>query len=552
MNTPGTARISSRSVTLDQGREAVRLQAWDRAFALLSAADREERLEPRELEQLAMAAHLNGKEADSVDLLARAHQAFAESGDIPSAARCAVWLTFELFMRGEVAQAGGWLARARRILENHEECAENGYVLLPAGLRAAREGNIAAAYEAFCTAGAIGERFRDPDLMAMARQGQGRTLIRKGEIERGVSLLDEAMVAVTAGEVSPIAAGTVYCSVIEACGEILDLRRAQEWTAALDRWCAGQQGLVPYRGHCLARRAEILQVHGSWKEALEQAMRACERLSEPTAKPAVGAAFYRVAELHRLRGEFAEAEECYAQASRWQTAPQPGCALLRLAQGRVEAAYAAIRHVADGTYVPGARATVLAALVEIALAANDIPAARAAANEIAAIAASLRARLLDAISGTCTAAVLLAEGDPRTSAARLRESLVLWRDLGAPYEAARVRVLLAQACRQQGNNDTAELELKEARVVFRELGAAVDLARLDALRHPAARGGPVLTSRELEVLKLVAAGMTNRGIAAMLSISEKTVARHLNNIFVKLDLPSRAAATAYAYKNQLV
>jgi DNA-binding CsgD family transcriptional regulator len=256
--------------------------------------------------------------------------------------------------------------------------------------------------------------------------------------------------------------------------------------------------------------------------------------------------------LHRLRGEFAEAEAAYGQANRWQTAPQPGCALLRLAQGQVEAAYEAIRHVADGTHIPGARATVLAALVEIAVAAHQVSAARAAADELAAIAASLRAPLLDAISVTCKGAVLLAEGDPRTAAARLRDALVLWRDLGAPYDCARVRVLLAQACRQQGNNDTAELELKEARAVFRELGAAPDLARLDALRQQPPPGGPVLTSRELEVLKLVAAGMTNRAIAGRLAISEKTVARHLNNIFVKLDLPSRAAATAYAYKNQLV
>jgi tetratricopeptide (TPR) repeat protein len=334
---------SPRVQALEEGRESFRIQAWGAAFSQLSEADREEDLGAEDLLQLAQAALLIGRETEGVDHLARAHQAFLNRGEVQPAARCAFWLGFTLLIDGESAKAGGWLSRAGRMLDSQPDCAEKGFLLLPEGYRAFHAGDLQTAHSMFVQAVAIGERFGDRELLTLGLQGQGRALIRQGEIAKGVTLLDEAMVAVTAGEVSPLTAGGVYCSVLEACGEICDLRRAQEWTSALDRWCAAQPDLVPYRGHCLVRRAELLQLHGAWPDALEGAQRASEWLSHPAPKPGIGSAFYQVAEMHRLCGKFNEAEEAYRQASQWNRRSGPGPALLRLAKGEVREASAAIR-----------------------------------------------------------------------------------------------------------------------------------------------------------------------------------------------------------------
>jgi DNA-binding NarL/FixJ family response regulator len=543
----------SRARALDRGRESLRNQAWGDAFSQLSAADREAMLEPADLEGLAHAAHLTGRETASADLLARAHQGFLSRGETQRAARCAFWLGFRALINGELAQAGGWFSRADRLLDGQPGCVEKGYLLLPVGYRAFYEGDAATAYKTFSQAATIGNRFSEADLVTLARQGQGRALIRQGEITRGVTLLDEAMVAVTAGEVSPIVAGGVYCSVLEACSEIFDLRRAQEWTSALEQWCASQSDMVPYRGHCLVRRAEILQLHGAWKDALGAAQQACERFSHPTPRPEAGAAFYRLAEVHRLRGEFADAEDAYRQASRWERTPQPGMAQLRFAQGQLDAANAAIRRLAEEVQEPRSRSGVLDAYVEIVLAVKDVAAARAAADELSEIAERYGAPFLRAVSARATGAVLLAEGDARGALTTLRQSWTTWCKLEAPYEAARTRTLIALACRALGDDDAEDLELIAAREVFHQLGAAPDLARVEALgQKKSSKVASPLTTREVGVLKLVARGMTNRAIAGKLGISEKTVARHLSNIFNKLDLSSRAAATAYAYQHELV
>lgn len=541
-----------RAQALELGREALRKHAWAAAYLHLSAAESQAPLHPIDLEGLAMATHLLGKEAETEEILARAHQRFLAEENPERAARCAFWLAFGLLNNGELAQAGGWLARAHRLLdEGRRNCVEQGYLLVPAGIRSMRAGDAVAAYETFTHAAEIGERFRDTDLITLARHGQGRSLIRLGETVRGVSLLDETMVAVTADEVSCMVIGGIYCSVIEACGEMFDLRRAQEWTSALERWCASQPDHVPYRGHCLVRRAEILQLHGAWPDALDEAQQACQRLSQPTPKPALGAAYYQVAEVHRLRGEFSEAEEAYRLASRWEKTPQPGFALLRLAQGQVDAACAAIRHVADQVRDPAARPRLLDAYVEIMLAAEEVVAARAASEELAEIETHLRAPLLGALSARATGAVLFVEHNSKEALLWLRQALTAWLELEAPYEVARLRVWIARACRAQGNADLADLELEAARTVFEQLGAAPDLARVHALLGQTAEAEGPLTGREVQVLRLVASGMTNREMADRLGISEKTVARHLSNIFTKLDLSSRAAATAYAYQNGL-
>jgi ATP/maltotriose-dependent transcriptional regulator MalT len=535
-----------------RGRECFGRRAWADAVAELSAADREAPLEPEDLERLATAAYLVGRDEDSVEVWERAHQELLGAGDVLRAARCAGWLVFVLLNGGEFARAGGWLARARRLLDGERDCAEQGHLLLPVAFQRAVEGDWPSAYAISGQAAEIGARFADIDLVALARNIQGRALIGQGKTVEGMTLLDEVMVAVMADEVSEIVAGSVYCSVIEACQEAFDLRRAQQWTAALTHWCDSQPDLVPFSGHCLVHRAEIMQLHGAWADALDAAQGACERLLLRP-QPAVGAAFYQQAELHRLCGEFAQAEEAYRQASRWGREPQPGLARLRLAQGQVDAAAAAIRRVVDEAEDRVPRSRLLPAVVEIMFAAGDVHAARAAADELSEMADELDAPLLRALAMHAEGTVLLLEGNARAALGALRHAWTAWQELEVPYEAARARVLIGLACRERGDEDGAEMELDAARWAFGQLGAVPDLARAQSLSRqaaPKAAGG--LTARELEVLRLVATGKTNRSIAADLILSEKTVARHVSNIFTKLGLSSRAAATAYAYEHDLV
>jgi DNA-binding CsgD family transcriptional regulator len=539
------------NAAIDRGREAFARQAWGDAFRELSACDTEQPLDLEDSERLAVAAYLVGRGDESVEAWTRAHNECIRVGDIARAARCAFWLAFGLLNQGDLARGGGWIDRARRLLDEAGlDCVEHGRLRYTVGLRAIFEGDGESAHAAFTEAGTIGDRFGDAELVTLARVGVGRCLIYMGAVAEGVSLLDEAMVAVTAREVSPIAVGDVYCTVIEACEELFDLRRVHEWTAALSHWCESQPDLVLYRGQCLVHRAEIMLLRGAWPDALDEAVRACEWL---VADPAVGAGFYQRGELHRLRGEFELAQTAYRRANELGREPQPGLALLRLAQGQLDAAAAAIRRVVDEAHDPIARARVLGPYIEIVLADGDISAARTAADELTTIAAELQAPLLQALAERCTGAVLLAEGDARAALGVLRQAWAGWRALDAPYESARVRVLIGLACRALGDDDSADMELDAARSVLQQLDAAPELARVEALSGISAvvaAGG--LTAREVEVIALVAMGKTNRAIADDLFISEKTVARHVSNIFTKLGLSSRSAATAYAYEHDLV
>jgi len=537
---------------MDRGRDAFGRHQWEESYARLSAADQETPLELEDLERLAVVSYLTGRDDESDDLWERAHHACLRLADPARAARCAFWLGNGLLLRGEAARGGGWFARAQRLLDGDQDCMEWGYLLVPVALRSLAEGDPAAAYETSSRTAEIGERFGDANLMTFGRLNQGKALIAVGQIAQGVALLDEAMVAVTTEELSPVVAGIAYCAVILACGRIFDLRRAQEWTSALSRWCESQPDLVPYRGQCLVHRAEILQLHGEWAAAVVEAQRACERLSQPV-HPAVGGAYYQQAELHRLRGAFAKAEEAYRQASQWGWSPQPGLAQLRLAQGQSDAAEAAIRRVVDEAHDRVVRCKVLAAFVEIMLAVEDVGAARGAADELSKIAAAIDAPFLNTASVHATGAVLLVESDPRAACEVLRRAWAGWRHLEVPYEAARVRVLIGLACRELGDEDGADMEFDAARWVFQQLGAMPDLVRVDELsRTVAAKVAGGLTVREVEVLTLAATGKTNRDIATALVISEHTVRRHLQNIFAKIGVSSRAAATSYAFLHDLI
>jgi DNA-binding CsgD family transcriptional regulator len=501
---------------------------------------------------LATSAFLLGRDDELLAGLERAHHRFLDDGETLRAVRCASWLGLNLAQRGEVGPASGWLGRAQRLLEHEpHESAERGYLLVPLVFRHEASGDFAAAAEVAAEAAAIGERFGDRDLFALAVHAHGYMLIKNGQVREGLALLDEAMVAATSEELSPIVTGVVYCGLILACQEVYEAGRAREWTAALTRWCEGQPELVAFTGRCLVHRAEIMQLGGSWPDALEEARRAGRRFVE-TGNRAAGLAHYRQGELLRLQGQFAAAEDAYREASRFGWEPQPGLAQLRLAQGRDEAAVAAIRRAEGQTTQPLERAALLPAYVEIMLAAGETDDARRACVELEELAQSYESVMLGAMVAQARGAVELACGDAREALVSLRGARQTWHALEAPYEVARTRVLIAHACRELGDEDGRALELETARAAFEELGAAPDLARVKSHLAPAEPADHGLSRRELEVLRLVAAGESNRQIAAALVISEHTVARHVQNIFTKLRVSSRAAATAFAFEHGLV
>ena len=548
---PAVSPERDASDTVRRGREQFRARSWGECYATLRDADAAAPLEGEDLELYAMAAYLMGHAAVSVDLWNRAHGQYLGAGNVSRAARCAIRIGVDLLNAGERVRGAGWVDKARRLLEEQAtDCVEMGYLLLPEGVRRIVEGDAAGAGEAFEKAAAFGQRFGETDLTVMARHGLGRALIRCGRLREGCALLDEAMIALEAGEVSPVFAGDIYCSVIEASLEIFDLRRAREWTTALAHWCESQPELVPYTGQCLVRRAEIMVLHGDWEAAVEVARRACEHFVRGPEQRATASAFYQCGELHRLQGNFAEAETCYREATRRGRQPQPGLALMRLAQGQGDAAAVGIRATLEQTRTPAARGRVLPAYVEVMLAVNDLPAARAGAEELSQLAATMDAPLLRAAADQATGAVALAEGDARSAVDALRAAWAGWQDVEAPYEAARARALIGAACRALGDDDAARLEIDAARWSFERLSAAPDVARAGSLAPPTPAKG-ALTDRELQVLRLVAAGHTNRAVAAKLRIAEKTVARHVANIFLKLGVSTRAAATAYAYEHGL-
>jgi DNA-binding NarL/FixJ family response regulator len=520
-------------------------------FADLEAPYRDGRLEAEELERFAVAAYMVGRDDACEHAWMAAHQAWTHRGKAEAAAQCAFWQALALFFRGDLAPAMGWVARGGRLLEGKRSVSvEQAWLRMLTALPLLFEGDADTAHPSFVEAGEIAESLGDADATMFARLGRGYLLILQGRIAEGMALLDEVMVAVTADEVAPLLAGIAYCQVIALCHAVFDLRRAREWTEALTRWCDSQPDLVPFRGNCLVHRCEIFQLQGAWTEALDAARRACEWLAGPPAWDVLGSAYYQLAEIQRLRGELAEAEDSYRQASMAGRDPEPGMSLLRVAQGRIELAVPAIRRALEETEDPFARSRLLPACVEVMLEAEDVAGARAAAAELAAVAAQFEATYLDALAAQASGAVLLAEGDPQAALAKLRTAQRLWRGLEAPHEGARVRLLIGLACRELGDGASAELEFEAARGVLEELGAARDLERL-ARVAPSSPPGP-LSRRENEVLMLVAAGKTNRAIGAELFISEKTVARHVSNIFTKLRLSSRAEATAYAYKHGLV
>jgi DNA-binding NarL/FixJ family response regulator len=523
------------------GRAAFSRGSWRQAFEHLQSV---EALDQADIERLAVAAQLVGEQRASELAWERAHRLAAERMDYDRAARAAFWLGFDLLLRGEEVRASGWLARAERTAADAPSGASAGLLLLPQFLGALGGGRLDDALDLSTRMSGRGRELGDDDLLAFGLLCEGEALAASGRVSDGMRRLDEAMVSITAGEVSPIATGVIYCAVIDACMHASDLKRASAWTEALSSWCRSDPSLVPFRGQCMVHRSQVLMAHGAWSEARQEAERALVHLAE---HPALGDALYQQAELERLRGDLKAAEASYRAANSHGREPNPGLALLRLAQGRADAAAGAARRLLLDTGADPNRPAILAAVVEILVRVGAPNEAIAACDELGARAEAGGADLLSAMALIARGALALAQGDSTSAAAPVRAAIAQFRSLEMPYELARARMLMAEICTRIGDHDTAELEREAARDTFTSLGATTELSLLE---RPAAHSP--LTARECEVIRLVAAGRTNREIAGELTISEHTVARHLQNIFVKLGVSSRAAATAYAYEHDIV
>jgi DNA-binding CsgD family transcriptional regulator len=534
-----------------RGRECFARRAWGEAYRALADADRQSPLPVEDLERLAASAYLVGHDTEFQQLHERLHRLHCESGNRAAAARSAFWLALTMLFRGEAGQANAWIARGQQQVESLD-CVDRGYLLLPLVEQQLRAGNAAGGNALASEAAALGQRFSDADLTSLARHLQGRALIQQGHILSGLGRLDEAMLAVVADELSPICTGLLYCSVLEACRQVYAFGRAQEWTAAFSRMCEQHPEMVAFTDTCLVHRAEIMQFRGAWPDAMAEAARACRRCMKADRKPPA-AAVYQQGEIHRLRGEFARAEEAYRSASEGGCDPQPGLALLRLAQGRLDSASATLKRLLCATTDPLRRASLLPAYLEIMLAAGDSQAASSACDELRELAESFDTDVLRGAVAQARGAIALAAKDAPAALDQLRRAFEIWMRLDAPYDAARVRVLIGRACSALGDDDGARLEFSAAKSAFERLGARAALAWMstEETSDPAERDHP-LTARELDVLRLISTGNTNKAIAAQLHVSGRTIDRHVGNILRKLDVPSRAAATAYAYDHKLL
>ncbi|MET9272335.1 response regulator transcription factor [Kribbella sp. NPDC003557] len=510
---------------------------WPAEYAELTAAGRHAPLPPADLDRLAVAAFVLGRDAEVAAYRERAYEEHLARGDVVAAIRSGFWLGFHLQQHGELARAAGWQARIERLVPEDDPQLAGLVAMADAALRM-NSGDAAAALPLF-------EQnmgwATEPDAIVLAALGRGNCLTMLGRGAEALKALDEAMVHVTASQVRPEVAGMAYCSVIALCMSLYDIRRAQEWTQALTGWCDQQPGLVPYRGTCLVHRAQILQYRGAWSDAADAAADACRRLPAG----AVGSAWYQLAEVERQRGQYAAAERAYVAAAADGTDVQPGLARLRAAQGRLDVAVAGLERALAEDAFSAARPMLLAARTELAITCGDRETARKSAAELNELARA-DSPYLQALAAYSEGAVRVACGDPKGAIPSLRRAWSLWQRLEMPYQGAQTRLLVAQACRALGDLDAEQMEIDSARAVFERLGATVELAALE----PGRSSG--LSPRELEVLRLLATGATNRAVADQLFLSERTVARHVSNIFAKLGVNSRAAATAYAYEHGLV
>ncbi len=468
--------------TLEAGREAADRHAWDQAYSLLSPAAAS--LAPEDLERLAQAAYWTGRLDEAIELRERAYNGFVASGDRQRAAVLALWISQDYFGKAALSVSAGWFGKAERLLEGEEDSLAHGFLAFARGAGAVMAGELDAAIPELDRALESAGRYGDRNLQAMALVAKGRALVLKGDAGHGLALHDEAAAAAVCGELDPYSTGFVYCCTITSCQGVGDYRRAAEWTEAANRWC-DREAIKGFPGACRVHHATIERLRGNWSAAEEHALQACEELGGFDAWT-TAAGFYEIGEIRRRRGEFAAAEEAYRKAKEWGRDPQPGLALLRLAQGKVEAAAAAMKRTLAAADEPIARIRRLAAQVEIGLAAGELRSAREAAEELETVVDLFRVegRRMPAFEATVRVAsgqIRLAENDVEGAVAELERAVATWREVGAPYEVAHAQMLLGLALRRLGDEHGARDELAAARSTFERLGAAIDAQQIAEL-----------------------------------------------------------------------
>jgi ATP/maltotriose-dependent transcriptional regulator MalT len=534
---------------LESARQAFAAYDWIEAYETFAAVSDRDVFQAGDLQAWAQSAWWLGRIEACLDAFEGAYHRFLDAEEPLHAAMSAFYLALHSSGRGDAAQGSGWMARARRLIADEPESAPYGYVLYLDTFSALGSGDLDEAMGRAREMEELGQRLGDQDLAALGVLGRGRALVKGGQVSEGMSLLDEAMLEAVSGRLDPAWAGAIYCHLMDVCHELADVRRAAEWTDATNRWCEAIPDTNLYPGICRVHRAQVMQIQGDWDLAESEASRACSDMLGVHVGTAAGGQ-YELGEIRRLRGDLAGAEAAFKQAHELGRDPQPGLALVRLAQGRVDIAVASIRAALGATTDHLARARICVAQVEIALAAGDLDTAQAATSELEHTAETYSSPGLQAAAKEARGAVLLAQGLAQEALVHLREACRRWQEIEAPYEAAKTRILLADTYLALEDDDAAIRELDAADAVFRRLGADGDVRRV-ADRRSGATLPAGLTARELEVLRLVSAGRSNREIAAELYLSERTVHRHVSNIFAKLDVSTRAAATAFAYERGL-
>lgn len=533
---------------LEEGRTAYSQQAWAQAFRCLSSLEKEQGLAPKDLETLAATSYMLGDVQGMLSAQEKAFAGYIEDGHELHAARVALWVASGLASRGKFAEAGGWVERGSRLLEPVKEpCVEKGYLLLPQALRHVLAGEFDEVVTLSGEAAELGRTFGDHDLLALASQTQARAFLEMGKSADAFRLLDEVMLSVISGDCSPMVTGLVYCSVLEGCYEAQEVHRAVIWTESLAEWCGSQPELVAFTDQCLAHRSEILRLQGDWDYALVEARKSHEIRARG---PIAAQAFYQQAEIHRMRGEFDLAEEAYNHVAVKGGEPQPGLALLRLQAGNEDAAVASIRRALVEITGLLPRARLLPGVVEVFVEAGHLDDADSAAEELSTLALQTAIDVHQAGAAHAKGVVALARSSPAEASSALREAMRTWERLGLPFELARARRDLGRSLQMMGDLDGAVVQLEEAREAFHELGAKPFVQAVELLLSPKGPHTPFgLTAREVEVLTRLASGATNRSIAAEFVLSERTIDRHVSNIFTKLGVSTRAAATAAAIRN---